>query len=490
MLFNSIEFLLFFPAAVLVYAFVPARRRCLYLAVVSYLFYMGWAPPYALLLLAVTGVTYLTARCIARCRDREDAPSTAGRVFLIAGLTVCLGLLVFFKYANFLLDNVQAAAGLFGLDTGAFALNILLPVGISFYIFQVVGYLIDVYRGKVEAERNFVTYAAFVAFFPQLLSGPIGRAPQLLPQFRAPQGIRYANLRDGLMLMVWGFFQKIVIADRAAILVNQVYNFPSYYGGAEILVATLLFAVQIYGDFAGYSNIAIGAAKCLGFDLMDNFRRPYMAVSVADFWRRWHISLSSWFRDYLYIPLGGSRKGANRKYVNLMVVFLVSGLWHGSAWTYIVWGLLNGAYQVVGALAKPLRDRFFPASDAFSRRLGQRIVTFLLISLSWLFFRANSMADALLLLSRLPQIDVTVFFSGELLQLGLNATEWLVLFIAIGVQLVVSILQERGIRLRAALNGQQLWFRWLIVTAGIMAVLIFGIYGPGFDGASFIYLQF
>ena len=327
MLFNSIEFLLFFPAVVLLYYAIPGKLRVFWILLTSYLFYMNWNPAYALLLLFSTAVTFLFGLLIGKRRTKEKAAAEAGRpirqlskVWVGVSFAVNLAILFFYKYFDFTVDNLNVIRGWMGLAPVTPGFDVLLPVGISFYIFQALSYVVDVYRGDVRMETNFIKYAAFVSFFPQLVAGPIERSTNLLTQFDTPHKLEYDNVRDGLLRMVWGFFLKIVIADRAAILVNQVFNYCNYYEGPTVLIAAVLFAFQVYGDFAGYSNIAIGAAQVMGFKLMKNFERPYLAVPVSDFWRRWHISLSTWFRDYLYIPLGGNRKGTVRKYINQMIV--------------------------------------------------------------------------------------------------------------------------------------------------------------------------
>lgn len=496
MLFNSIEFLLFFPAVVLAYSLLPLKLRMYWLLLASYVFYMGWNPTYALLLFFSTAVTFLASLLIERAQKRapEQRRKKAGRIWLALCLAINLAILFFFKYFDFALENVNALLAVLHRPAVQPRFDVLLPVGISFYIFQALSYTLDVYRGDVQVERNFFRYALFVSFFPQLVAGPIERSGNLLSQLSQPRVCKLQNVRDGLMMMVWGFFQKIVIADRAAIFVNQVFNYPAYYAGVEVWVAMMLFAVQIYCDFAGYSNIAIGAAQVMGINLMRNFRRPYFAVSVADFWRRWHISLSTWFRDYLYIPLGGNRRGTKRKYINLMIVFLVSGLWHGAAWTYVIWGGLNGLYQVIGSATKPLRQRVMKRlgmrTETFSHRLLQILITFLLIDISWIFFRANSISDAFMLLRSLFTFNPWALVDGTLLNMGLSAVEWLVLLGTIGVLFAVGLMQESGICLRRSLNRQELWLRFVLVVGGVMAVLIFGIYGPGFDAAAFIYFQF
>ena len=347
---------------------------------------MNWNPAYALLLLFSTAVTFLFGLLIGKRRTKEKAAAEAGRpirqiskVWVGVSFAVNLAILFFYKYFDFTVDNLNVIRGWMGLAPVTPGFDVLLPVGISFYIFQALSYVVDVYRGDVRMETNFIKYAAFVSFFPQLVAGPIERSTNLLTQFDTPHKLEYDNVRDGLLRMVWGFFLKIVIADRAAILVNQVFNYCNYYEGPTVLIAAVLFAFQVYGDFAGYSNIAIGAAQVMGFKLMKNFERPYLAVSVSDFWRRWHISLSTWFRDYLYIPLGGNRKGTVRKYINQMIVMLVSGLWHGAAWNYVIWG---GPFSCIRLTASRISSapsstsHSVWSSPSFSRLPSKKILVF------------------------------------------------------------------------------------------------------------------
>lgn len=497
MLFNSIEFLLFFPVVVLLYYLIPGKLRMYWLLVTSYVFYMCWNPAYALLLLFSTAVTFCSGLLIGRAMNRREAGKRViihEKVWIALSFGINLGILFFFKYFDFMVENINALRASMGLGQISPGFDVLLPVGISFYIFQALSYTMDVYRRQVRVERNFFKYATFVSFFPQLVAGPIERSSHLLTQFDKPHHFCFSSVRDGLMMMIWGFFQKIVIADRAAIVVNQIFNYSSYYSGIELAIGMVLFAVQVYGDFAGYSSIAIGAAQVMGFDLMENFRRPYFATSVADFWRRWHISLSSWFRDYLYIPLGGSRKGKVRRYINVMIVFLCSGLWHGAAWNYVIWGALNGLYQVIGSLLKPLRVKLMRKThmrtETFSHRLLQMLLTFVLIDISWVFFRANTVNDAFSILRRLFVWNPEVLLDGSLLRMGFDTAQWVTLGISLAVLLAVSVLQERGVRLRETLNRQEAWFRWTVVIAGVLAVLVLGIYGPNFDASAFIYFQF
>lgn len=324
MVFNSYSFLIFFPIVVLILFLFPRKLQHIWLLVASYYFYMNWDARYVLLLLFSTAVTYLSGIVMDRVRTDGQRKAAVAISFVLN-----IGVLFFFKYFNFAVDSVNIVLRYIGVAIPKPDFNLLLPIGISFYTFQALSYTMDVYRRDITAEWNFFRYALFVSFFPQLVAGPIERSKNLLGQVNQPHQFDYDKMREGLLIMLWGFFLKLVVADRVAIFVNTVYGDYAQYGGVYIIVASVLFAVQIYCDFAGYSTIAIGAAEIMGFQLMENFDCPYFSLSISEFWRRWHISLSSWFRDYLYIPLGGNRRGKFIKYRNLMIVFLVSGLWHG-----------------------------------------------------------------------------------------------------------------------------------------------------------------
>lgn len=343
MLFNSYNFLIFFPIVTLIYYLIPHKIRYIWLLLASYYFYMCWNAKYALILLFSTGITYVSGLFIIRAdKIKGDKKRTSSKKILVAlSFLINVSILFLFKYFDFAVENINRVLSYLNIQVINPSFDVILPVGISFYIFQALSYTVDVYRGDVKVERNFLKYALFVSFFPQLVAGPIERSKNLLKQVHEKHYFDGQRVKDGLLLMIWGGFQKIVIADRVAIFVDTVFNKFPQYGGMYIVVAAVLFAFQIYCDFSGYSTIAIGAAKVMGFELMENFNAPYMSMSVAEFWRRWHISLSSWFRDYLYILLGGNRKGKLRKYINLMIVFIVSGLWHGAQWSFIVWGALN-----------------------------------------------------------------------------------------------------------------------------------------------------
>ncbi|MBU0755092.1 MAG: MBOAT family protein, partial [Planctomycetes bacterium] len=393
MLFNSVHFLIFFPLAVAAYYLLPFRHRCKFLLAASYYFYMCWKPAYILLIIVSTLVDYVAAHAMDRHNERNGR-----RKWLIVSLIANLGLLFSFKYYNFFAATWNDLFPSLGTGAHLPALDVLLPVGISFYTFQTLSYTIEVYRGTQKPEKRLMIFALYVAFFPQLVAGPIERPGNLLSQFDRKNVFQYDRVLSGLRQMLWGFFKKMVIADNLAVIVNQVYGAPADYAGPALTLATVFFAFQIFCDFSGYSDIAIGASRVLGYDLMTNFRRPYFAKSIQDFWARWHISLSTWFRDYLYISLGGNRVSKGRWYFNLAVVFLVSGLWHGANWTFVVWGALHGTYLITAILTQKMRARTAALvrieRTPFLHKLFNTGWCFVLVCFSWIFFRADSMGDA------------------------------------------------------------------------------------------------
>lgn len=362
MLFNSIHYLFFFPLVVLIYFTISKKNKMYWLLIASYYFYMSWNAKYGLLLLSSTFITYLCGLALERTKKQcsKEGKSFNKKLIIILGLFTNFGALFYFKYINFFINNVNALFTKIGISVQYQNFDILLPVGISFFVFQATGYTIDVYRDEIRAEKNFFRYALFVSFFPQLVAGPIERSKHLLTQFYK-EDIQFdvRRVKDGLLTMAYGLFMKIVVADNISKTIDPIFKTPDYYSGMGCLFAAILFAFQIYCDFDGYTQIAIGSAKVLGFDLNQNFDTPYLGTSVRDFWKRWHISLTSWFRDYLYIPLGGSRKGTIRKYINTMIVFLCSGLWHGAAWHYVAWGGLNGLYCIMESAPPPVDKAAF-----------------------------------------------------------------------------------------------------------------------------------
>ena len=493
MLFNSLQFAVFFPAAALIYFILPGKLRCAWLLAASYVFYMSANPKYAVLLLFSTGVTYAGGLLLGR------VPQKRKKAVLALCFAASLAVLALFKYFDFLLGNLNAALGLLGAGPVSSPFSFALPVGISFYTFQALGYLVDVYRGDTKAERNFLRYALFVSFFPVILSGPIERSTNLLRQIRELPKKKLWNFErvtGGLTLMLFGLFQKMVIADRIAILANQVFDNYRMHEMFGLAVGAIAYTIQIYCDFASYSMMALGAAKVLDFGIMENFNTPYFARSMREFWRRWHISLSSWFRDYLYIPLGGSRCGKLRRYFNLMVTFLVSGLWHGASWSFAVWGGLHGLYQIIGYELKGVKarinEKLHTKTEAFSYRLGQMLATFGLTAFAWIFFRAPSIGDALGYIRRMvTKPDLWSFFNGELYNLGLDRPEMNVLLVSLAVLFLTDLVRYRKGQLPDGfLAGQNLWFRWAVLLGLIGAVAVFGVYGPGYEASQFIYFQF
>ncbi len=493
MLFNSFSFLLFFPLVTGIYYLIPHRLRYLWLLFASYYFYMCWNPKYALLMATSTGITYASGILIARADKRKKLSEK--RLWVSISFLSNLSILFFFKYFDFAIENLNLIFMKLGVSLLQPEFDVILPVGISFYTFQALSYTMDVYRGDIYVERNLLKYALFVSFFPQLVAGPIERSKNLLVQINERHFFEYERAKSGLLLMLWGLFLKLVIADRAAILVNQVYGQYTYYLGLQVVVATLLFGIQIYCDFSSYSLIAKGAAEVMGFRLMDNFRQPYFSRSIQEFWQRWHISLSTWFRDYLYIPLGGNKKGKFRKYINIMIVFLVSGLWHGANWTFVMWGFLHGAFQIVGQLLRPLKNTLTDFLGInrknFSYQLGQGILTFFLVNFAWIFFRASRMEDAFGVIHQMfLKWNPIVFVDGTLWKLGLNQQNFLLLLAAIFVMGCMSIAEYCGLDWRKKTLEQGFLFRWSVYLLLIFSIVIFGIYGPGYSESQFIYFQF
>ncbi len=480
MLFNSFQFLIFFPLVTLVYFLIPQKVRYVWLLVASYYFYMCWNPTYVLLLLFSTGVTYAGALAI----EKYEAKKT----FLVLTIVANLSVLFLFKYFDFAVDNINAVLGWFAKEPIRPAFDVLLPVGISFYTFQALGYTIDVYRKDIYAEKNFLKYALFVSFFPQLVAGPIERSKNLLKQLNEHHMFSYERMRKGLLIMLWGYFLKLVIADRAAIFVNAVFADYVTYGGLYIVVAVLLFSAQIYCDFAGYSVIAMGAALVMGFRLMDNFNAPFFAKNTADFWKRWHISLSGWFRDYLYFPLGGSRKGELRKQLNLLFVLVVSGLWHGASWNYVLWGGVNGLFQVGGFYLRKITGKI---KTNFFVNTYRTCITFFIFSVSLLIFRAASVKDTFAMMGSVLRTDNwEIVANGDLFRLGLNQWHFLFLLFAIAVLLFVDYLKYKGIHVFEIVETKNVFVRYAVYMFLLCMVVFFGVYGVDYEASQFIYFQF
>lgn len=471
MIYNSFSFLVCFPLLFVLYYAIPARYgrlRNLYLLLVSYLLYLHWKPVYALVLLGVTVVTYLSALALGRSHRR--------RRVLTIGVLLSLLPLVFFKYFDFINESIAGFLSLLGVEVGLPGLNWAIPVGISFFTFQALGYLCDVYYKRIDAERDFGTYVLFVSFFPSILSGPINKASLVIPQLKALRPhFDYDKAVAGLRLLLWGMFMKVVVADRVALYVDTVL--PSYmnYTGLSCLAASLMYTVQIYADFAGYSLMALGVGKVLGFDLTENFRRPYFAVSVTDFWHRWHISLSTWLKDYVYIPLGGSRCSRARSYWNIFVTFLVSGVWHGANWTFIVWGCIHGLCQIVEKMLGQQQCRY-----GWLGRGVKIVVTFLIVNFAWIFFRMPSLGDACRVVGRIfdPSLPLSVFSPG--------GTASFYMAIGLAVLVVKEAIEEFAGTRWLPFNSRSRAVRWLSYVAVTVMILLCGVLGSD----QFIYANF
>ena len=494
MLFNSYQFLIFFPIVAVLYYVIPRKCKLYWLLLASYYFYMSWNPKYAVLIFACTGITWVGGMVIERLEGIRSR-----KIALTVTVTFPLVILVFFKYLDFIWDNIRNIMEVFGGTLWDCPWSFVLPVGISFYTFQALGYAIDVYRGKVNAEKNFFRYALFVSFFPQLVAGPIERSGNLLQQIdrigeKFP--VNWYKIRDGLIYMLYGYFVKIVLADNLAVYVDEVYEHYYFYGSVELIIAAVFFSIQIYCDFAGYSIIAIGAAEVMGFQLMENFRAPYFATSIKEFWRRWHISLSTWLKDYLYIPLGGNRCSKFRYYLNLMITFLVSGLWHGAAWNFVLWGGLHGLYQIVGDISASVREKITDVIGINRQESGCRhmkmLITFILTTIAWILFRADSLRSAYRYIeSMFTKWNPWVLTDGSLKTVGFyNGVEWVVVLCAIAFLIFVDrILETRKQRIEEYLNDQGNFFRMLFVICMILSIAVFGNYG-GYQANAFIYFQF
>lgn len=496
MLFNSFQFLIFFPIVIGIYFVLPKKMRQMWLLFASYYFYMCWNAKYAVLIFSITCLSFLGGRFISHVADQNTASAQRKRRLFVTSAGMIIGILILFKYLDFARNNINALLRLLGVSAMLpTEFSLVLPVGISFYTFQALGYLIDVFRGDIEPEENFFRYALFVSFFPQLVAGPIERSKNLLRQLEEPKDFDYGMARNGLLLMLWGFFEKIWIADTAAIYVNKVYNTYWEYSPGEVLVATVLFAVQIYCDFGGYTHIAIGAAQVLRVHLMDNFRQPYFATSIKDFWRRWHISLSSWFRDYVYIPLGGSHCSKAKTYRNLMLTFLISGLWHGANWTYVFWGGLHGFYQIIGNITLPfrvkLRNMLHISEKSKLYCLWQILVTFVLCDIAWVFFRAEGVEQAIAILKYIyDRQAVKQCCMLSTYTMGLTTVKLIRLVLAVIVLFIVDVLHEQGIHIREWFCRQNVILRWTFYIVAAFAFCIVLIQNYGGQATEFIYFQF
>ncbi len=495
MLFNSIQFIIFFIIVVLLYFIIPARFRWILLLCASYLFYMCWKVEYIILIITSTLIDYFAAIAIGKTESIAKK-----KIYLSISLFSNLGILFFFKYFNFFSKSLQSALNHYSIAYEALSLDVLLPVGISFYTFQTLSYTIEVYKGNKQVEKHFGIFALYVSFFPQLVAGPIERAKNLLPQFYINHKFDYIRVTNGLKLMAWGMFKKVVIADRLALFVDAVYGNTLYFNdGIILIIATVFFAFQVYYDFSGYSDIAIGAAQVLGFNLMENFKRPYFSKSIPEIWERWHISLTSWFRDYVYIPIGGNRVSIPRWFLNILIVFIICGLWHGANWTFVMWGALNGLLSILSITTSSIRKKIVGliglAKLPTFYKCFQIILTFSLWCLTVIFFRSNSISHAFYIFTHLSHGWEEIMCSTGIeyflkiirdvygKQIYKNEFFYSIALLALGES--VHLMQRKK-SIRQILSEKSIWFRWIIYVIVVYSILNYGIAKT----IPFIYFQF
>ncbi|EKD94504.1 MAG: hypothetical protein ACD_26C00034G0039 [uncultured bacterium] len=497
MTFVSWQFIVFFILVTFHYYLIPFKWRWLLLLIAGCVFYISFIPVYILLLFLLIIIDYIAGLYIQKTNLESKK-----KLYLIISILSTVSVLFVFKYFNFFVGNFENVLNFFHWNYPIKLLKFVLPVGLSFHTFQSLAYVIEVYRGRQKAETHFGIYALYVMFYPQLMAGPIERSYNMLHQFHEEHKFEYESVVRGLRLMLWGAFQKVVIADRAAIVVNIVYEKPDNYSGPILILATTLFAFQIFCDFAGYSNIAIGAARVMGFDLMKNFDRPYQSKSIQEFWTRWHISLSTWFRDYVYIPLGGNRVSKLRYGINIMIAFLVSGLWHGAGWTFVIWGGLHGFYLLIFNWADSFNKRFLKmgvkSSNWFDNFI-QTFITFSLVSFAWIFFRArdldqalyivthlfSNLNDSLRLFSYLSPSFIKVLFVEREKILGLTLNNWIVMMLSILVMYYIHKLQNTK-SIHQFMEEKSLIFRWVIYYVLVLVIFYYAAQGQ----EHFIYFQF
>lgn len=500
MLFNTINYLIFFVVVFIVNYSLPKKFRYIWLLVASYYFYMQWNPWYILLIIGTTILTYISGLLILKYQDSKQ--KVLINSVLIFCLVIILGMLGYFKYYDMFLGYLNKVFVYIGHSEIKRQFDVLLPVGISFYVLQSIGYVIDVYRDEIKPQRNFLKYALFVSFFPQLVAGPIERASNLMEQLQNPNRLKWDDFRRGILLILYGLFCKIVIADRIAIIVKTVYATPDTYSGLCIVYAAILFSFQIYCDFYGYSTIARGSAMLLGITLVDNFNAPYFSKSIKEFWRRWHISLSTWFRDYLYIPIGGNRKGHIRKNINLLFVFCVSGIWHGASMSFVIWGFLNGFYQVLSEIINTIKHKLFDniskllsinipeRSINFSKRVVMTLVTFALVTFTWIFFAADSIKHAIHIICCIFNLNFNVLFDGTLFSLGVDKNYTFVMALGILILMAVDYFKYKREDIINLIFVQDWWLRAFVYLGLIIGCMLFGCYGEMYDTQQFIYFQF
>lgn len=530
--FISATFIIFVIILAGIYFITPDRAKWVILLLGSYVFYMASGVKLLFFLLLTTAVTFVSGLVLGNINERQKAylkenkekltreqrkevknqASKKKRWVVAAAVLINLGLLIFLKYFNFIGGNINTLFEHIGVDGRVPQLNLLLPLGISFYTLQSIAYIVDLYRGKYQADRNFFKFSLFMSFFPQIVQGPIARYDHLAHQLYEPHKFQYDRVTQGAQLILWGFMKKLILADRLAVPVNLVFDNPDSYQGFILFFAAAGYGLQVYADFSGGMDIARGVAQILGIDLAVNFERPYFSCSISEFWRRWHITLGGWMRDYIFYPLSLSKAFATlgkrtRKifgnyvgkklptFLSMFIVFLLVGVWHGSSWKYVAYGVWNGTIIVSSILLEPYYEKFLKKckvnTECFSWKFFQMMRTFILCSFGRFFSRGISCMTALSMMKRtITHPNPWVFFDGSFLGLGLEYKDFYVIFAFIIVLLVVGIMQERGVHIREKIAGQNLYFRWLLYIGAVVIVLIYGSYGPGYDAGEFIYQQF
>ena len=483
MLFNSFEFLLFFAIVISIYFILPQKYRWVLLLVSSYIFYMFWNSKYVVLIIISTLVDYCAGLLMYKAKK-----DIVRKMLILTSLVTNLGILFIFKYFDMLINIVNNISG-----NNFDALSLILPMGISFYTFQTLSYTIDVYRKRREPEKHIGYFALYVVYFPQLVAGPIERSSSLLPQLKQLHTFEYNRITSGLRRMLWGYFKKVVIADTLAIGVNSVYADPYHQGGSALLIATLFFGFQIYCDFSGYSDIAIGASKVMGINLMENFRRPYFSKTLKEFWKRWHISLTTWFKDYLYIPIGGSQKSKFRTYLNVMLVFLISGLWHGADLKFVVWGGIHALYQTFERIASIHKEKI-RGKSAFginrTKTFFKWLLTFSVVSIAWIFFRANDIFQAMYIIKKIAadifQFTFFKYFNVYIQELNMDASQIISGVLGVFILILYELYEEiKGINVFEASQDKK-FLRWGLYYFLILYIMLFGV----FKESAFIYFQF
>lgn len=497
MLFYSYQFFIFLPAVLLLYFVIPRKCRAVWLLIASYVFYACFSVKALLILLAVTAASYFTGIRLEQLQGKE-AEKKKKRFVFWAGAGTVLAVLFLFKYTGFFLESLNMVTGRFGAAPLSLPFSLILPAGISYFTFQMISYLADIYMGKIQAEHNFLYYALYISFFPKIIVGPIERA-DFLNQIRACSSFSlwdFGRITEGISRMAWGYFEKLVIADRLSLLTGTVFSDYQSFGSTELFVAAAAFYIQLYADFAGCIDMAAGMAKIMGFKLTENFRAPFFAKTVREYWARWHLSLGTWLRDYVYIPLGGNRKGTLKRYRNLMITFFVSGIWHGAAWHFIMWGLLQGICEIGDDIARPIitkvNNKLHTKTESFGYRLVRTVKCWLVVCFTIVVFKMPTVRDGFQYLWHMfTRWNPWALFDGSLYTLGITEKYMHVVIVAVIILLLVDWLKyKRELTFDCWLSAQCIWFRYLTLLGCILAVVLFGVYGPSYSAENFIYFQF